>query len=126
MNILQMSLAASVLILLIAVVRYFFKNRIPKYVLNLLWGIACLRLMIPDSAFAPIARLLRERQTETAETIPGIFQLPAGVYRTVEAVSGGFGRHCRRRIGPLSDNGKGAIGCVGRSVCGCPTRLYRR
>lgn len=126
MNILQMSLAASMLIVLTAVVRYFFKNRIPKYVLNLLWGKACLRLMIPDSAFAPLARLFGNRQTETTETIPGIFQLPAGVYRTVEAVSGGFGRHCRRRIGPLSDNGKGATGCAGRSACGCPTGLYRR
>lgn len=88
MNILQMSLAASVLIVFTAAVRFFFKNRVPKYVMNLLWGMVCLRLMIPDSFFALFAGLFKAGQTAAGGTIPGIFQVPAGVYRTAEAAAG--------------------------------------
>lgn len=49
MGIISMSLASSVLILVILVIRMLFINRLPKKTFLVLWGIVLLRLLIPFS-----------------------------------------------------------------------------
>ena len=62
MDILQMSLHGSLLILLIIPMRLVFRSKLPGHVLSLLWGIAGCRLLIPEdmilSARERIHRLL--------------------------------------------------------------------
>jgi len=47
MGILQRSLVAGVLILVIVVVRAVFLNRLPKRAFPVLWGVVILRLLLP-------------------------------------------------------------------------------
>ncbi|MBB6215391.1 beta-lactamase regulating signal transducer with metallopeptidase domain [Anaerosolibacter carboniphilus] len=49
MNVLQMSVSAGILILIIAGIRLFAMNRLPKTMFITLWGIALCRLIIPYS-----------------------------------------------------------------------------
>jgi len=49
MNVLQMSVSAGILILVIVVVRGFAMNRLPKTMFITLWGIALCRLLLPFS-----------------------------------------------------------------------------
>lgn len=66
MELLQMSLSASVLILFVILARYLLGRRFPRTVLCLLWGIAGCRLLIPGkvltAAGALFRRLIREWQ----------------------------------------------------------------
>ena len=56
MDILQMSLSASVLLLPLICVRLFWRSRLPKNSMKILWGIACCKLMIPADLFLPVRR----------------------------------------------------------------------
>ena len=49
MTILEMSLSATLLLVIISILRVFFKNRIPKQTFLFLWGIVMVRLIIPSS-----------------------------------------------------------------------------
>ena len=49
MSLVEMSLSATVLIILIAILRAFLINKIPKQTFIYLWGIVILRLLIPTS-----------------------------------------------------------------------------
>lgn len=44
---LRMSLSGGILILMIAAVRLFAVNRLPKKYFMMLWGVALLRLLVP-------------------------------------------------------------------------------
>ena len=54
MNLLQMSLSASVLILMTVAFRKFFSDRIPRTVFSLLWLLAWWKLMIPVPTGFPV------------------------------------------------------------------------
>ena len=54
MNLIQMSVAAGVLILGIVLFRSLFIHRLPKKVMILLWEIAILRLLMPFSILLPL------------------------------------------------------------------------
>ena len=54
MNLLQMSLSASVLILMAVAFRKFFSARIPRPIFSLLWLLAWWKLMIPVPAGFPV------------------------------------------------------------------------
>lgn len=54
MKVLQMSLAASFLILVIMLFRKLFSARMPRQVFSFLWILAWCKLMIPISAGIPI------------------------------------------------------------------------
>ena len=58
MNLLRMSLSASLLIALVAAARFFWRRRIPGSVMNVLWGIVCCKLMIPADLFSPVREWL--------------------------------------------------------------------
>ena len=69
MNLIQMSVAAGILILGIVLFRSLFVNRLPKRIMILLWEIAILRLLIPfsiemsiPSPFADIMSLTVDEQ----------------------------------------------------------------
>ena len=49
MSFLEMSFSAAVLILVIALLRRFFLNKLPKRLFLVLWGIALFRLLVPVS-----------------------------------------------------------------------------
>lgn len=57
MNLIEMSLAASVLIIGIVLFRSLFVHRIPKKVMLLLWGIVILRLVFPTSIALPFPQI---------------------------------------------------------------------
>ncbi len=63
MNILQMSFSASILIIFIMIMRFFFKNRIPSYIFNLLWKITSCKLLLPISIF-PIVSFVKWKKTQ--------------------------------------------------------------
>ena len=60
MNLIQMSVAAGVLILGIVLFRSLFIHRLPKKVMILLWEIAILRLLMPFSIPLPLPEPLTE------------------------------------------------------------------
>ncbi len=64
MELLQMSLSASVLILFVILVRYLLGKRFPRTVLCLLWGIAGCRLLIPGKALKAAGDLFRRMSRE--------------------------------------------------------------
>ena len=49
MNLMQMSLAGAVMILVIIVIRAMFINKLPKKTFLALWGVVAARLLIPCS-----------------------------------------------------------------------------
>lgn len=68
MGILQRSLVAGVLILVIVVVRAVFLNRLPKRAFPVLWGVVILRLLLPfaiDSSFSVYTLLHTENGGDT-------------------------------------------------------------
>ncbi len=71
MKVLQMSLAASFLILVIMLFRKLFSARMPRQVFSFLWILAWCKLMIPISAGIPIPVA-----DGLAEFIPDIPPLP--------------------------------------------------
>ena len=83
MNLLQMSLSASVLILIVIACRKFFSARIPRTTFSLLWLLAWLKLMIPVPAGFPVpaAHQLREKMPDITAALP----LSAGTWQTAEA-----------------------------------------
>lgn len=52
MNIIQMSLDASILLISVMLIRLLFINKIPKLTLLILWGIVALKLIIPYSVYS--------------------------------------------------------------------------
>lgn len=72
MNLLQMSLSASVLILIVIACRKFFSARIPRTTFSLLWLLAWLKLMIPVPAGFPVpaAHQLREKIPDITAALP--------------------------------------------------------
>ncbi len=83
MNLLQMSLSASVLILIVIACRKFFSARIPRTTFSLLWLLAWLKLMIPVPAGFPVpaAHQLREKMPDITVALP----LSAGTWQTAGA-----------------------------------------
>ena len=59
MEIFQMSISASVLIILMIAVRPAVKNKVSGNVLMLVWGIICCKLMMPDGLLRPIEKMGR-------------------------------------------------------------------
>ena len=82
MNLLQMSLSASVLILIVIACRKFFSARIPRTTFSLLWLLAWLKLMIPVPAGFPVpaAHQLREKMPDITAALP----LSAETWQTAE------------------------------------------
>ena len=82
MNLLQMSLSASVLILIVIACRKFFSARIPRTTFSLLWLLAWWKLMIPVPAGFPVpaAHQLREKMPDITAALP----LSAGTWQTAE------------------------------------------
>ncbi len=95
MEILQMSLSASVLILFVSGVRRFFGKKVSPAILNLLWGIVCCKLLLPFSPFSVLERLIPVKAVEQgpfsgADTFLQIpkWQAPGGiVFEPVAMVS---------------------------------------
>jgi len=54
MNIIQMSLDASILLISVLFIRLLFVNKIPKVTLLILWGIVALKLIIPYSFYSKL------------------------------------------------------------------------
>lgn len=83
MNLLQMSLSASVLILMVMAFRKFFSDRIPRTVFPLLWLLAWWKLMIPVPAGFPVpaAHQLSEKMPDITTALP----LSAGTWQTAGA-----------------------------------------
>lgn len=83
MNLLQMSLSASVLILIVIACRKFFSARIPRTTFSLLWLLAWWKLMIPVPAGFPVpaAHQLREKMPDITAALP----LSAGTWQTAGA-----------------------------------------
>lgn len=54
MNIIQMSLDASILLISVLLIRLLFMNKIPKLTLLILWGIVALKLVIPYSFYSKL------------------------------------------------------------------------
>ncbi len=83
MNLLQMSLSASVLILMAVAFRKFFSARIPRPIFSLLWLLAWWKLMIPVPAGFPVpaAHQLREKMPDITAALP----LSAGTWQTAGA-----------------------------------------
>jgi len=94
MRIFQMSLSASVLILLIILVRPAVKTRIPGNVLLLLWAIVCCKLMLPSRFFFPdgfMGRIWKMAAVSgeapgQGEGLPYIPAVPAGIRVITESV----------------------------------------
>lgn len=82
MNLWKMSAYGAVLILVIAVVRLFGKNRLPKRTFLILWGIALLRLLVPFSISSPVSVYA------LVSGLPTISAGGQGVFFAKEAVSG--------------------------------------
>lgn len=57
MNLIEMSLAASILIVGIVLFRFSFIHRIPKKVMGILWGIVVLRLVFPTTIPLPFPQV---------------------------------------------------------------------
>lgn len=83
MNLLQMSLSASVLILMVMAFRKFFSDRIPRTVFPLLWLLVWWKLMIPVPAGFPMpaAHQLSEKMPDITTALP----LSAGTWQTAGA-----------------------------------------
>ena len=83
MNLLQMSLSASVLILIVIACRKFFSARISRTTFSLLWLLAWWKLMIPVPAGFPVpaAHQLREKMPDITVALP----LSAGTWQTAGA-----------------------------------------
>lgn len=85
MEILQMSMSASVLILFVLGVRRFFGKKISGEVLNLLWAIVCCKLLLPFSLSSFLGKL-SDRAGVRCEAFTGGFaakleplRIPRGV-----------------------------------------------
>ncbi len=83
MNLLQMSLSASVLILMVVAFRKFFSDRIPGTFFSLLWLLAWWKLMIPIPAGFPVpaAHPLSGKMPDITAALP----LSAGTWQTAGA-----------------------------------------
>ena len=83
MNLLQMSLSASVLILMAVAFRKFFSDRIPGTFFSLLWLLAWWKLMIPIPAGFPVpaAHPLSGKMPDITAALP----LSAGTWQTAGA-----------------------------------------
>ncbi|SOY27839.1 Regulatory protein BlaR1 [Acetatifactor muris] len=83
MNLLQMSLSASVLILMAVAFRKFFSDRIPRTVFSLLWLLAWWKLMIPvPTGFpVPVAHSLSGKMPDITAALP----FSAGTWQTAGA-----------------------------------------
>lgn len=85
MEILRMSVSASILILFTVCVRSVFKSRIPKDVMNILWGIVCCRLFLPFSPGRSFRMLLESRIPAEGGYLDkaGVTGVPSGVFLAV-------------------------------------------
>ena len=83
MNLLQMSLSASVLILMAVAFRKFFSDRIPGTVFSLLWLLAWWKLMIPVPTGFPVpaAHSLSGKMPDITAALP----FSAGTWQTAGA-----------------------------------------
>lgn len=63
-----MALYASVMIIIVLTLRHFLRNRLPKYVFPLLWGLVLLRLLVPFSLSSPISAPVPEWQFSPSTT----------------------------------------------------------
>ena len=80
MDIFKMSIAASILIVFTAIVRFLFKKMISKNTVMLLWGIVCCKLMIPVSVFHLNGLTFFGEKTFTSP-VTGWIDVPAGFYK---------------------------------------------
>ncbi len=80
MDILQMSLSASVLIVFTVVIRFLFKNKIPKNILNIFWGIVCFKLMLPVSIYGYFENIFNKMSDITYKI--GLPEIYSGIYIT--------------------------------------------
>jgi beta-lactamase regulating signal transducer with metallopeptidase domain len=85
MDILQMSFSASLLIVFIVAVRFFFKNKITSNIFDLLWIIVCFKLLVPFSVFSLLEQVFNVHQF-AKET--EMFEIPLGFYYVSDTVAG--------------------------------------
>lgn len=77
MNVLEMSISAGVLILIIILLRTFTIHKFPKKMFIVLWGLAILRLLIPFTIsyqttylFSPISEQMNSMLSKSKENLP--------------------------------------------------------
>lgn len=85
MDILQMSLSASVLIVFTVVIRFLFKNKIPKNILSIFWGIVCCKLMLPVSIYSYFENIFNKMPDISYKI--GLPEIYSGIYITKSATS---------------------------------------
>ena len=80
-----MSFSASLLIVFIVAVRFFFKNKITSNIFDLLWIIVCFKLLVPFSVFSLLEQVFNVHQF-AKET--EMFEIPLGFYYVSDTVAG--------------------------------------
>lgn len=90
MNILQMSLSASVLIGFTMIFRHFCADKVPKSVFSFLWKIVWCKLMIPFSIRFPSWRAGTVKPLTDVPASPVYFHFPMGMYRISGNAAGSF------------------------------------
>lgn len=90
MNLLQMSLSASVLIVFTMVFRHFCADIVPKSVFSLLWKIVWCKLMIPFSIHLPNWREVNAKPLTDTPVAPTYFNVPMEMYRISGNAAGFF------------------------------------
>lgn len=68
-----MALYASIMIVIVFVLRRFLRNRLPKYVFPLLWGLVLIRLLVPFSLSSPISAPVPEWQFSPTTSYSAVY-----------------------------------------------------
>lgn len=68
-----MALYASMMIVIVLILRHFLRNRLPKYVFPLLWGLVLLRLLVPFSLSSPISAPVPEWQLSPSTSNSAVY-----------------------------------------------------
>lgn len=90
MNVLDMSLAASLLILVIAVVRFAGMHRLPKVTFLILWAVALVRLLVPYSVSSKFS-IFSAMDRATVLWRQPVQQMPATAADIAESIFSGGG-----------------------------------
>lgn len=80
MSLLQMSVSGAIMIFIIAAIRAWAVNRLPKRTFLILWGVVCLRLLVPFSISSPLSAqtLINRQALPIQETqLAGLYNAPA-------------------------------------------------
>lgn len=112
MNILQMSLFASIFILIIVILRSLAVNVLPKKTFSVLWGLACCQLLLPFSVESLLA------ESPAAESLARISlpYLEADMPKITAAVKGAMETGITAHTSFLQPVSLWALGAIGLAV----------